>query len=620
MTGTIEKNVRLSIGENPDAGKLAGPAMMGEMNTRGLILAAVFLAAAGLATAAQEAGQVWLSRVGDDPAWAAPDLDESDWRRSDGPEPLTLRRYPCRGWYRLHFTLPAARPEGGWGVVLGRIQTADEVFLNGVFIGGEGVIADRFVDALYKTRVYALPGGLLRSGGNVLAIRVQSSLDRGGLLNVPAVFGDLGALRAATERRAARRKQLEAFFLGMLSVALAFWLVLLVYGVRQSEYLYFGALVGLLAMTFLLESLLWYDAGLATPHTQRLCISLFLLLPLPLLLFGARLVQGVRRARAHKLLAACCAVLSLACLLGGTLRVVRVAELWWWFILLALGILLLQQAWRLRAWRLSAAPLAVAVGLALFGLFALLEQGLPSRMLTAVPFGLFLHAGFASLAASLACALAVRFHHANERLRTLSRQLLVVQEDACKRTASALHNELAPTLAAVKLDLQIFLSKHALTAEGRRVVEQLAAAIDQARTLSREMHPVAVDHLGLPAALRALAGRLAEVNGWTLRLDLPDAPGLTGPHAALLYRMGQELLYNVAKHAEAHHVEVSLAVGEDGARLAVRDDGKGCDPGTTPPGIGWISLRERAETLGGRCRIMPRKEGGLEVTLWIPPR
>ena len=196
-------------------------------------------------------------------------------------------------------------------------------------------------------------------------------------------------------------------------------------------------------------------------------------------------------------------------------------------------------------------------------------------------------------------------------------QLRAAQEEAARRTATVLHNDLAPTLATVKLELQMFLMKHP-HADGRRMVETLSHAIDRARDLSREIHPAVVDHLGLPAALRALSGRLAEANGWVLTLDTPESMNLPGRTAALLYRIGQELLYNVTKHAGARRVDMILADGRRGLHLVVRDDGKGCNPATVRPGIGWISLRERVSALGGRCRMTPRKNRGLEVCVWIP--
>ena len=576
--------------------------------------------AAGALTVRAADPPPWAFRVGDDPAWADPALDEAGWERGDAPAPLAMPRHPYCGWYRFHFTVGGPRPAGGWGIRIGRVQTADEVFLNGVRIGGEGRIGDRFVDALYKERVYALPDRLLRPGDNVLALRVQSSFDRGGLAGGPVEIGDAAALVTEARARAARRRQTEAFFLGAIAAVFAMRLLLALYRVRQPEYAQFGAMVALLGSVVLLESLLWYDAGFATPWSQRVVVVLFLWTPVPLLLFAAGAGGGPWLGRAHRGLAAACGGLGLAYLAWGSLRWVRAAETAWWILLAGAAVLLARQAWRLRVWRQSAEPLAVAVGIAVFGLLAAIDLILPTRMAAAIPFGLPMHAGFAAMGIALACALAIRARRMNERLRSLSRQVLAAHEDACARTASALHDDVAPTLAAVKLDLQMLLRNRQLQEEGRRMVGAVSAAIERTRTLSREMHPVAVDRLGLAAALRTLADRLAEANGWTLRLDLAENAVPPGPRTVMVYRMGQELLYNVAKHAAARTVEVSLATDARGLRLVVRDDGRGCDPAATPPGMGWIGLRERAAAAEGRCRIERRRSGGLEVDLWIPHR
>ncbi len=581
-----------------------------------LALMLFFFSFSSHATAEQT--PTWAWRVGDDPAWAHTDHDDADWLQGETPERLLLLRYPYRAWYRFHFTLPEARPEGGWGIALGRIQTADEVYLNGVLIGGEGRVDNHFVDALHKKRVYALPDACLRPGVNILAIRVQSTFLVGGLVSESIALGDYRMLEKAAENEAAPRKQMEAFFLGMLAVAFLFWILFIIYRVHQSEYIYLGAVVALFMGTCTLESLLWYDAGGATPFTQRLTTSLYLLHPIPLLLYSARLFHGVRPPYLHYAWAGLSIGLSVLFLSLGGLDTVRAVEAVWWLSLMITGGLLLWQAWRLRIWRQAAIPLTLAIGMTLLLILALSDALIHARMAPSLPFDFLLYVGFACLIVSLVVAMTIRVRGMNERLLTLSEQILTAQETAAARTAAALHNELAPGLAAAKLDLQLFLRRHQLLPEGEHLVGQLSEAIDQTRTLSHEMHPGAVDQLGLQNALQALSERLATAQGWTLHVDLPEEEPLVGTRATLLYRMGQELLYNAAKYAHASAVDVQLVSNRRGMRLTVRDNGKGCDLRNTQPGIGWTSICERTEAMHGHCYFCLAPGGGMEANIWIP--
>ncbi len=130
---------------------------------------------------------------------------------------------------------------------------------------------------------------------------------------------------------------------------------------------------------------------------------------------------------------------------------------------------------------------------------------------------------------------------------------------------------------------------------------------------------------GLPAALRAYAD---EIRPDALLVEL-EANGYAPqplPREEVLYRIGQEALNNVAKHARARHVRLVLRSGEDGMRLDVADDGVGFDPGalarswsSAGGGLGLASMRERAEALHGRLRVACRPEGGTLVEVHLPP-
>jgi signal transduction histidine kinase len=561
----------------------------------------------------------WRFRVGDDPAWVSADFDDADWSVQEHPRPFAARRPPHRGWYRLRFDLPGPRPDGGWAVHLGRIQTADEVFLNGKHIGGQGRIDRQFVDALHKERTYALPDDALLPAGNVLAIRVQSSIAQGGLVS-PPVLGTRHDLTSAARRRAHRRMLQEAFVMGLLAMAFVFWMLLHRRGREDAEYRLLGLLLALLAATFVLESLWFHEAAHPGPGLQRLSIGLFLLLPLPVFHLGRMWSASVRIR--HALTGLSMAGFSLAAmwLAVGGIRLCHWMEPVWFALVLAGAALLLTHCARDPGRLRDPIAAAVLAGLLWLGACSLAEYALTALAPERLPFSVLLHAGFAGLVLALAVALALRYRRTHRQLRELSMQLVASQEAERKRLAMDLHNNIAPALATLKLDLQLLLRKQGQDREGQLMVETLSHAIEEIRTLSHELRPAVVDRLGLPAALRGLADRLARRQGWELQLDVPDAfARLPSDIAVSLYRMVQEALYNAANHAGARTVSLSLRAVRNGLELRVADDGRGCDPAAeSGAGLGWLTLRERAAALGGTCRIRSQPDHGLEITLWIP--
>jgi signal transduction histidine kinase len=565
---------------------------------------------------------VYRARVGDSPAWALPEYNDNAWPSSAAPEPLALNHAPHIGWYRMAFELPEDAPPGGWGVALGHIRTADEAYLNGTRIGGEGRIGPHFVDAFFKERVYPLPQELLHPGTNLLALRVQSSSTQGGLQNEGAVFGDYQTLLRDRDLRATRRKLMETFLLGMLAVVILFWILLLARRIHSPEYIHFGILITLFSLIVMLESLFWYDHGLATPFSQRLTISLFLLLPAPLVFFGRSLMQQRHSSRLALTIVGISIMMAAYFLFAGTLQTCYWFEGLWMVLLFISGMLLLRQAYVLRIWRQSAAPVTVFIGLALFGICALLEYVFSKRMPALVPFSSVLYIGFILLVASMATALAIRFREMNDRLRALSRQLLTAQENERRQLAGELHNGLAPTLAGIKLEGQLMLRKHNLTEAGSGLISQLSNAIEDIRTLSHALHPAAVEQLGFTTALSAHARRIADANEWSLALDLPPTldQAIPAEIAVSLYRIVQELLANIEKHAVAQKVTLAIQLRANQIHLRLCDDGCGCDTSTEHPraGIGWTTLRERIDALDGHVYMRSQQGKGLEVNLWLP--
>lgn len=210
----------------------------------------------------------------------------------------------------------------------------------------------------------------------------------------------------------------------------------------------------------------------------------------------------------------------------------------------------------------------------------------------------------------------------DERLRILSR-LISVPEDERRRIASDLHDDTTQKLCAAGLRLASLEAKHPSLAGDANYVaigDCVQEAIARLRDLMFELRPPALDQEGLASAVRELLDRMADGLEHSLigRLERQPPPEV----AAAAYRITQEALANVRKHAQATHVEVALGSHGDVIFVRVQDDGVGFSPWEADVGrpghIGLMSMRERAELAGGWLRVESQPGQGTKIEFELP--
>ena len=218
---------------------------------------------------------------------------------------------------------------------------------------------------------------------------------------------------------------------------------------------------------------------------------------------------------------------------------------------------------------------------------------------------------------------AVQSHR--QLLRQLYSQQFAVVEGERKRIAHELHDEMGPTLSAILINLQLFKEQRpdpgALAAKVVEVEHLLTGIIEKVRELAYGLRPPMLEHLGLAESVRWMidtyfsGGRLSVKywhGGTAAKLD---------PELALaIYRIAQEALTNVVKHARADRVTVDLRLSPSQVSLRVRDDGCGFDPQhlSERSGLGLASMRERTEQLHGRMEIRSAPAKGCDLTVACP--
>jgi two-component system, NarL family, sensor histidine kinase UhpB len=221
-------------------------------------------------------------------------------------------------------------------------------------------------------------------------------------------------------------------------------------------------------------------------------------------------------------------------------------------------------------------------------------------------------------------ALAQTFNEMLDRLeserRDSARRALLVQEGERRRIARELHDEVGQTLTGVMLQVEGLAGT--IPDELREQLDELRETArqgtEEVRRIVRQLRPEALEDLGLQSALAALATAFSEHARIPIERRLEHGPPLSEEHELVVYRVAQEALTNVARHADATAVELRLERIDERVILTVRDDGRGLPSDVSRSSHGILGMRERAMLIGAQFSITTPRGGGTEVRLSVP--
>ena len=225
-------------------------------------------------------------------------------------------------------------------------------------------------------------------------------------------------------------------------------------------------------------------------------------------------------------------------------------------------------------------------------------------------------------------ATATSLRENQENLRALAGQLLTAQEEASKRIARELHDVFGQKMALLSLrtsEIETLLPTQQKLAEEklRACREQIGMLAQEIQEFSRQLHSSVLQELGLEIALRAECDAYSRRTGTAVAFSAENVPELLREDISLcLYRVAQESLHNIWKHAEANRLGVMLRASNEEIELIVEDFGKGFDIELTKgkSGLGLISMQERVRLVGGSFAITTRAGDGTRVQVRIPLR
>jgi PAS domain S-box-containing protein len=218
-----------------------------------------------------------------------------------------------------------------------------------------------------------------------------------------------------------------------------------------------------------------------------------------------------------------------------------------------------------------------------------------------------------------------------EQLRALSARIERLREDERTRISREIHDELGQMLTGIKMDLRWMEHRLDEFGEDRRVnpildkllatAELTDATVKTVQRIAAELRPGILDKLGLPMALQYEAAQFEKRTGIACQVVVPNDALVLRPEAATaFFRIFQEALTNVSRHAQATAIEAKFQSEADGCRLEIQDNGNGMAGVdlANPKSLGLLGMQERSTLLGGSVSFAPRPGGGTVVTVWIP--
>jgi PAS domain S-box-containing protein len=214
----------------------------------------------------------------------------------------------------------------------------------------------------------------------------------------------------------------------------------------------------------------------------------------------------------------------------------------------------------------------------------------------------------------------------NEQLRVLSWRLFRVRDEERRHLARELHDEIGQALTAAKINLSS-IDSPSVEEQAERLQESIAlldTLLRQVRQISLDLHPSTLDDLGLVPALRSLLDQQAQRAGLRARFSAVERAEIDRGIQTTAFRITQEAITNVLRHAQARFIGVRINIGKDRMKIRIVDDGIGFDtspiqsPGNGEAAFGLVGMRERASLVGGQVRITSSPGKGTTVEVSLP--
>ena len=563
---------------------------------------------------------------GDDVAWRSPLFDDSGWHSIIVPgswQSQGIKPGRGLGWYRIHFSPPENFRKISPALLLGRIGDADEVFLNGVKIGGEGLIAESFVEATKVERLYPIPPGLLRyNQDNLIAVRVMNTYLNGGIFDMNATIGDYNPLLIEKYKRDKYVITAEFCFFTFFALFFMTCFFFFLKGLRDREYIYFWLFISLYGILFSLNSLNFFNTGYKTPLIQQVINMIAILLPANLFLLLMNVYQEKMNTFVKSILASYLFILFMITLFPFFTVKQNFYIIWKISFILTAAFLFFYaiKAYLRRFY--ESGPILLGIAGLMIGFVLESVGGLDLLQIT----GFFLW-DYSAVFFMMCVMYALTSRYTRIRdLQSASIRIFKAHEDERKRLARELHDGIGTSLLAIKLKLQMLDAKAKEgTAVGNEafpeLISEIGQSINELRDVVMDLRPSFLENVELSDAIDWHAKRVQERLGVSINISIENMIKLSAKIKETLYRIYQEAISNAIKHSGATMIEVILRRDGNFLHLEVKDNGKGFEPlgkEMKKSGIGLDTIKERVELLGGFLNIKSSDKTGTSIYIEVP--
>jgi len=563
---------------------------------------------------------------GDNPLWSSLSFDDTSWRLTDK---LTIREKILPRsitWYRIHFRFPEQNMNDP-AILINPSSGADEIFLNGVKIGGEGTVGDKFIGAPKSERLCRIPAGLINPHGkNILALRVMATHLEEGRFNSGIRIDDYNKIILVKLDYNSLLKRIEVFFLFFLIVFFIPYLILLFGGWYKKGMEYFGFFFLFFMFTFLMKSLLFFETGLANHILQRITFAFYPLIPVVITIFLSYFMTE-KTAFYLKAVTAISVLPSFMLLVFFNTTLYSLTS-FGWFILTAVCSFEMLRVSLLgckRKVRQSGTILIGSSGLAAAGILSALESINiinPVKVFNeSLPvFGVSFFVLFRVI------AVVKDMISTKTSQISLSKRILNAHEEERMRLARELHDGLGQSLLAVKLGLQMVEAKAEKDVKIEkksisRLVSEISLTVEELRRISMDLRPASLEGIGIGEIINHYAMKCQADSGLQIIVDAKETIDISPKIKDNLYRICQETLTNAIKHADASEVSITLQEKNGILFLEVRDNGKGFNyrkKDSKVLGIGLSTIQERVELLNGALKVESKPMKGTVIRIEMP--
>lgn len=572
----------------------------------------------------------------DEERFADPKYDDSAWSRINVPGSWQAQGVASTfdvGWYRIHFTVPDNWQTSEPAIQIGLIGRADEVFLNGRKIGGEGKVGlggslqHSYAPAL--PRLYPFATTLLnRDGDNVLAVRVARLpfVDEGGIVSGPVALVDY---RGAFPTHSSIQQRYIGFSVFLFGVEMLIPIVALtafLFGLRDRVVISFLAVSLMYLLLTLEDNHAFYLFGLSSDLSRELSLRMPSLIWIPLLEFVAA-VCGRRVGLIGRTLQ-CVALLSAIGFSTGPNTIMTT----WLYVSIPVALFVMLATLLLITWWTAVAvykrqngALPLLFGLVAITVFQVADIVLPTtgaETYLGRPIAVF---GVFIFQVSLAVIIGLRLIDTERALKRANATALQAHAEERRRLARDIHDGVGQWLSVIKLNLQMLNSESQQKGrleKGRveELVEDVSHAIDDTRRIAHDLAPAFLEEHGLFAAIQSHCDRLRREGKVKIHVSGREPDGLDNTRRDHLYRLFQEALKNALEHSQCSRIDVALNQNNSGVTLDISDDGQGMSEGaeTNKSTLGLASMKERASLIGGKLQTRRSESGGTSVRIDVP--